>query len=97
MKTPNREAISQLEELPNIGKSIAGKLRLIGIDQPKALIGKQPLELYEHLCAVSGERYDPCVLDTFISVIHFMESGEALPWWAFTDERKSLLKMENGK
>jgi hypothetical protein len=33
-------------------------------------------------------RQDPCVLDVFMSIVHFMDGGEALPWWSFTEERK---------
>lgn len=88
MKNPNRETVSQLDELPNIGKSIADNLRLIGIDHPKKLVGKEPFALYEALCKASGNRQDPCVIDVFMSVIHFMEGGDPLPWWSFTRERK---------
>jgi len=52
-----------------IGKALAGDLQLIGIDHPKKLIGKEPFELYEALCATSGKKHDPCVIDVFMSVI----------------------------
>ena len=88
MKNPDRETVSNLEELPNIGKAIAGNLHLIGIDHPRELIGKEPFQLYEKLCDITGQRHDPCVIDVFMSVVHFMEGGDPLPWWKFTDERK---------
>lgn len=91
MKNPDRETVSRLEALPNIGKAMANKLQLIGIDNPRKLLGKEPFELYEALCIKSGKRHDPCVIDVFMSVIHFMEGGEPLPWWSFTDERKKLI------
>ncbi len=94
MKNPDRERISCLENLPNVGKAIADRLRLIGIDHPKKLIGKCPLELYDQLCTVTEKGHDPCVIDVFMSIVHFMESGEALPWWSFTAERKKILKRE---
>jgi hypothetical protein len=92
MKNPDRESVSRLEELPNIGKAIAGDLRLIGIDHPAKLIGKDPFKLYEKLNSATGKRQDPCVIDVFMSAVHFMEGGDALPWWSFTDERKRLVK-----
>ncbi|PIE02730.1 MAG: mitomycin resistance protein [Acidobacteria bacterium] len=92
MKKMDRETITKLESLPNVGKAIAAKLRLIDIDHPKKLIGKDPIELYDQLCKLTKKRHDPCIIDTFMSVVHFMENGEALPWWTFTDERKGLLK-----
>ena len=93
MKNPNRESVSRLEDLPNIGKAMARDLRRIGIDHPKRLAGQDPLMLYEKLCATSGERHDPCVLDVFMSVVHFMDGGAPLPWWAFTDERKRMFAL----
>lgn len=89
MKNPDRKTVSQLEQLPNIGKAIASKLQSIGIDHPEKLIGKNAFDLYDTLCKTSGKEYDPCVIDVFMSVIHFMEGGDPLPWWAFTRERKS--------
>ncbi|PIE46566.1 MAG: hypothetical protein CSA42_07835 [Gammaproteobacteria bacterium] len=94
MKTPDREIIFRLENLPNVGKAIAERLRLIDIDHPEKLIGKNPLELYHQLCIATEKRHDPCVIDTFMSIVHFMKTGEALPWWAFTDERKKILNKE---
>jgi hypothetical protein len=34
-----------------------------------------------------------------MSVVHFMEGGEPLPWWSFTDERKQIYQkyLENKK
>jgi len=52
------------------------------------LIGKNAFELYDTLCDITGEKHDPCVVDVFLSVIDFMQGGEAKPWWAFTAERK---------
>ena len=88
MKNPDRETVSDLEKLPNIGKTIGADLRLIGIKHPNELIGKEPFQLYDKLCDITGKRHDPCVIDVFMSVIHFMEGGEALPWWLFNAERK---------
>lgn len=85
-----------LEELPNIGKSIASDLRVIGIFLPQQLAGRDPLATFIELGAVMGHRHDPCVLYTLMSVQHFFESGEALPWWTFTGEGKKLLASTSG-
>ena len=90
MKNPDRKTVSRLEELPNIGKAMAQDLRSIGINHPTELIGKDPMKLYDALCDASGKRHDPCVIDVFMAVIHFMEGGEPLPWWDFTKERKRM-------
>ena len=81
MKNPDRKTVSQLEELPNIGKAIAGDLRLVGIQQPRDMIGKDPYQLYDDLCNATGEKHDPCVLDVFLAVVAFMEGGVPGLWW----------------
>lgn len=87
---------TKLEELPNIGKSIASDLRAVGILLPQQLAGRDPLEIYVELAGVMGHRHDPCVLYTLMSVKHFMESGEVLPWWKFTEQGKKLLASISG-
>lgn len=79
----------QLEQLPNIGPSIAGDLRLIGVQRPAQLIGADALALYRRLCAATGKRHDPCVLDTFMAATDFMSGAEPRPWWAYTAQRKA--------
>jgi len=91
MKNPDRKTVSRLEALPNIGRAMASDLRLIGIQRPDELIGKDPFELYETLCVTTGRKHDPCVVDVFMSVIRFMEGGEPLPWWSFTKERQQKI------
>ncbi len=92
MKNPDRQSVSKLEDLPNIGKAIAVDLSLIGIETPKSLIKKDPFELYNKLCIKKKKQIDPCIIDVFISVVDFMEGGEPKPWWKFTAKRKEILK-----
>ncbi|MDR1076049.1 MAG: helix-hairpin-helix domain-containing protein [Xanthomonadaceae bacterium] len=87
-----RERLRQLTDLPNIGESMAADLCLIGIHTPQQLAGKDPFELYEHLCDVTQVHQDPCVLDTFLSIVSFVDGGPALPWWNFTAIRKQALQ-----
>ena len=79
-----------LEQLPNIGPSLAADLRLIGIREPKELRGKDAFVLYQRLCAATGQRQDPCVLDTFMAATDFMSGAPAAPWWSYTAQRKAL-------
>jgi hypothetical protein len=88
MKNPDRTKVLRLEDLPNIGKAMAADLRLLGIDRPQHLIGRDPLGFFHALEEVTGQRHDPCVLDIFMAAIDFMEGGEARPWWSLTGERK---------
>jgi hypothetical protein len=94
MKNPNRETVSKLDALPNIGSKIASDLQLIGITHPKELIGKSSIDLYMELCSVKGERVDHCVIDVFMSAIDFMEGSTPKPWWSYTEKRKSLLQVK---
>lgn len=91
MKIHPDATVARLEDLPNIGRSIAADLRTFGIHTPADFAKHRPLELYEQLTPVMGHRHDPCVLYTFLSVEHFQKSGEKLPWWKFTAEGKRML------
>jgi hypothetical protein len=87
-KATHARLATVLEAIPNIGASIARDLRSIGIKQPQDLIGRDPHSLYQDLCDRTRTRQDPCVLDTFISAVRFMEGAPARPWWSYTAERK---------
>ena len=87
MKNPDRNTVSQLESLPNIGGVMAGDLRKIGIQYPSELRGKIAYRLYGALFMITGKRHDPCVIDVFLSAIDFMEGGQAKPWWKYTAVR----------
>lgn len=84
----DRNQLSKLTDLPNIGKACAGDLRLLGINEPTQLIGKDPYQLFEDLCRRTGQRIDPCMLDTFISITRFMDGEAPQSWWHYTEERK---------
>jgi hypothetical protein len=77
-----------LEDVPNVGPSIAADLRQIGIHHPNELVGQQPDDLYRALCLATQSRQDPCVLDVFISAVRYMEGAPPRPWWHYTAERK---------
>jgi hypothetical protein len=89
MKTTlNRMRMTMLEDLPNVGPAIAADFVRLGIRTPRELVGRDPYALYEELNRVTGTRHDPCVLDTFIAAVRFMEGAPARPWWKYTAERK---------
>ena len=91
----DREKFTRLEEIPNVGPSIAEDLRLVGVIHPQDLIGRDPYQMYEELCLKTGERVDPCVIDVFISAVRFMEGEPKRPWWDYTPERKQRLAGED--
>ena len=77
-----------LEQLPNIGPALARDLRSIGVAHPRELAAHDGFALYRALCAKTGRRQDPCVLDTFLAATDFMRGAPAAPWWAYTARRK---------
>ena len=98
-KAPHRRPLAKartaaeceaLEQLPNIGPSLAADLRLLGVVHPQALATQEPLALYQALCTRTGKRQDPCVLDTFMAITDFMRGAAAARWWAYTAQRKRL-------
>lgn len=78
----------RLEQLPNVGPSIAADLRRIGVQHPRELVSHDAFALYQALCRAAGKRQDPCVLDTFLAATDFMRGAPARPWWAYTAQRK---------
>ena len=89
--TTKRDEIARLEDIPNVGKSIAADLRLLGIHIAGDLPGRDPYQLYDEICRLTGQRHDPCLLDTFIAAVRYMEGAPKKPWWKYTAERKRTL------
>ncbi|MFO1398443.1 MAG: helix-hairpin-helix domain-containing protein [Burkholderiales bacterium] len=88
-KTPHRDR--ELTDLPGIGHAVAEDLRRIGVRAPRDLAGRDPFALYDKLNRVTGQRHDPCVLDTFIGAVRYVDGAPARPWWHYTRERKRVL------
>ncbi len=82
----------KLEDLPNIGTSIAADLRAIGITQAQQIAQGDALKIYFSLVAQMGKRHDPCVLYTLLAVQHFLRTDEKVAWWKFTEQGKALLE-----
>jgi hypothetical protein len=87
----SREDIARLEDIPNVGPAIAANLRQLGITQPDDLVGRDPYEMYDDLWRITGQRHDPCLLDTFIASVRYMAGEPKKPWWSYTAERKREL------
>jgi hypothetical protein len=91
----SQEEIARLEDIPNVGPAIAADMRRLGITTPSELPGRDPYAMYDDLCRITGQRHDPCLLDTFIAVVQYMEGGSKKPWWKYTAERKRQLAARN--
>lgn len=92
MKAKKASEALQLEQIPNVGKAVAEDLRNLGITKPEQLKDKDGLELYKLLNRVTGVRHDPCMADTFMAAVDFMNGGKPKAWWKFTEKRKQLLQ-----
>ena len=92
-----REELAHLEDIPNIGLSIAADLRQLGIRSAADLPGRDPYAMYDDLCRISGQRHEPCLLDTFIAAVRYMEGAPNKSWWKYTAERKRELAARSAK
>ena len=79
-KAGTAQDVATLEDIPNVGPAVAADL-----------LGCDPYALYEDLCERTGQRHDPCLLDTFIAAVRFMAGGPKKPWCAYSAERKRHL------
>ncbi len=88
MKARTAKDVKVFKDIPNIGPAMVRDFHALGIKEPKDLIGKDPFQLYKKMCKVSGTRQDPCVLDTYMAAMDFMNGAPARPWWQYTNMRK---------
>ncbi|MFM2339703.1 MAG: hypothetical protein RLZZ360_339 [Candidatus Parcubacteria bacterium] len=88
MKVAHYTEVKKFQDIPNVGPAMARDFALLGLKEPSDLKQKDPLALYKLMCKVSGVRQDPCVLDTYIAVIDFMNGAPARPWYWYTKNRK---------
>jgi len=86
---------SDLTALVNVGHAVAGHFERIGITTIAQLVNQDPVELYERMSAASGERLDPCLLDTVMSAVDQAEGQPPRPWWHYTPQRKQLQAHRN--
>ena len=91
----DRASLTKLEQLPNVGPAVAALLRLAGVHIPQDLAGRDPYLMFDRLCHLTGTQHDPCLLDTFIAAVRFMDGEPAKPWWAYTAERKRRLDADS--
>ena len=88
MKVQNAIAVRRFQDIPNIGPAMEKDFVLLGLKKPTDLAGKDAFLLYQKLCKVTGVRHDPCVLDTFIAAVDFMNGAPPRPWFYYSTDRK---------
>jgi hypothetical protein len=81
--------LRSLEELPNVGSSIAIDLWDLGIREPDDLIGKDPERMYVDLCEQRGAHIDRCMLYVLRAVVYIASTDKVDPdkkmWWKWKD------------
>jgi nucleotidyltransferase/DNA polymerase involved in DNA repair len=83
----------QLGDLSGIGKAMLEDLELLGIHSVDQLKDCEPQMLYDELCRRTGQRQDPCVLDTFTCAVAQARNPDLPPeqrnWWYWSRIRKA--------
>lgn len=87
MKAKIAEEVTRFEDIPNIGPAMVRDFKILGIKGPSELAKKDLYQMYQALSKKKG-RQDPCVLDTYMAATDFMRGAKAMPWYAYTKERK---------
>jgi Pathogenicity locus len=89
MATKKRE----LCDLISIGPAMLRDLALLGIHSVAQLARQEPHKMYQKLGRKTGQRQDPCVLDTFSAAVAQARNPrlapEKCPWWYWSRKRKT--------
>lgn len=93
MRTQRAFAAPQLKDLGSIGPAMLRDFEMLGIHSVAQLARQEPKELYQQLCRLTGQRQDPCVLDTFRAAVAQARDPELPPaqrqWWYWSRLRKA--------
>lgn len=92
MTTNEQETtISAMRSIPSVGASIAEDLWNVGVRSLADLAGRDPQDLYDRLCQLTGVQVDRCVLYVFRCAVYFASTPhpepELLKWWRWRDAR----------
>jgi len=87
-KVARASEVKKFTDIPNVGKAMEHDFIFLGLKSPAELKKQDAFKLYQKMCKKSGTRQDPCVLDTYIAVIDFMNGAPAKPWFYYTKDRK---------
>lgn len=85
----DRSSVHDLQQIVNVGPSMAKEFRRVDLGNPVDLIGQEPFEVFEKICRSHGSVHDPCVLDCVWSAIDYMNGRPPRKWWDFTPRRKT--------
>jgi predicted RecB family nuclease len=83
----------QFHDLVSVGPAIERDFEMMGIRSVAQLAKQDPKKMYDKLCRLTGERQDPCVMDTFCAAV--AQAGnprlpaEKCQWWYWSRIRKA--------
>ena len=85
--------MGNLGDLRGIGKAMLKDFELLGVKSVRQLKSQEAHELYDRMCEISGQRQDPCVLDTYRCAIEQARNPnlpeEQKDWWYWSRVRKA--------
>ncbi len=90
MKARTFKEVKRFEDIPNVGPAMVRDFKQLGLKTPADLCAQDAFHLYTKMCVLSGKRVDPCVLDTYMAVVDFMNGAPARAWYWYTKKRKKL-------
>jgi hypothetical protein len=90
----------ELRDLISIGPAMLRDFELVGIRSVAQLAQQNPQRLYTRLSRATGQRQDPCVLDTFCAAVAQARNprlpAEKCQWWYWSKRRKQRSKGVKG-
>ena len=82
----------ELRDLISIGPAMLRDFELLGIRSVAELARQNPQRMYRKMERLTGQRQDPCVLDTFCAAVAQARNPrlavEKCQWWYWSRERK---------
>lgn len=83
----------QLRDLISIGPAMLRDFEMLGIRSVGQLAKQNPNRMYSRLERLTGQRQDPCVLDTFQAAVAQARNprlpAEKCRWWYWSRVRKA--------
>ncbi len=90
-----KPAARQLKDLSGIGRAMLRDFNVLGIRTVEELATRDPDELYERLCTLTGVRHDPCCRDVFRCAAAQARDPnlpeEQKNWWYWSRKRKAVI------
>ena len=90
------EKTRKLGNLISVGPAMLRDFELLGIRSVAGLARQNPQRMYEKMERATGQRQDPCVLDTFCAAVAQAKNPrlavEKCQWWWWSKRRKKRNK-----